>query len=171
MAPSLLRKNSVMSTALELVYQYRQLAGKRDTCGLTMDDIDLMTTIESLFRSAGAATTRRFDREPVDLVAVLRARGCQDPIHIGDLAPGGLVCTGAPYVEPGDVVEIVIDDAECSVSYRFKAKVTRLEDEPDGDFTLGLAFVGAPLLLRYSPSGRKALGRRRTERDGIANAA
>jgi len=140
-----------MSTALDLVYQYRQLAGKCETRGLSMEEIVLMQTIEAFFaKNESEPTLRRFAREPVELTAVLRARGHRDSVRIDNLAPGGLVALHAPYFEDGDVVEVVVDDAECSLSYRFKAVVTWLHDEPEGDFTLGLCFVGTPLLLRYS---------------------
>jgi len=142
-----------MSTALELVYQYRQLAGKCDTCGLDMEEIDLMTTIEALFKDRGRGDMpRRFARESVDLAASLRGRGHVDEVRIDNLAPGGLVCQHAPYYEEDDTVEIVIEDQECSLSYRFKAKVTWVREEPaSDDYTLGVRFIGQPVLLRYAP--------------------
>jgi len=140
-----------MSTALELVYQYRQLAGKCETCGLTMDEIDVMTTIEALFRNRrDAAPPRRFAREPVDLHARLRGRGHTDHVHIDNLAPGGLVCSHAPYFERGDTIEVVINDPECALSYRFKAVVSWVRDDRGDDFELGAQFVGQPVLLRYA---------------------
>ena len=146
-----------MSTALELVYRYRQLAGKCDVCGLSMDEILLMDTIESLFREGGQHL-RKFARERVDIDATLRGRKHVDRIKISDLAPGGMECVRAPYYETGDEVEVVIADEECSLSYRFKAVVTWLREEHDtDDFRLGMKFVGAPVLLSYSSSRDEAV--------------
>ena len=145
-----------MSTALELVYQYRQLAGKCESRGLSMEEIDMMNTIEALFRARAARQheqPRRFARERVDLVATLRARGHEDRVTIADLNPNGMVCRRAPYLEPEDTVEIVIDDAECGLSYRFKARVTWHRDEAD-DYTAGLELLGVPLLIRYNAEGK-----------------
>ncbi|RMH42264.1 MAG: hypothetical protein D6689_08735 [Deltaproteobacteria bacterium] len=156
---------ATMTTALELVYRYRQLAGKCDTCGLTMDEIDLMTTIESLFRGGGA-DGRRFSREPVSLTATLRGRGHSDVVTVDNLAPGGLVCQRAPYYATDDTVDVVIDDDECGLSYRFKARVTWVRADADtDDYVVGLAFVGAPVLLRYAPARAAA------NRVGMADAA
>ncbi len=145
-----------VSTALELVYRYRQLAGKCDLCGLSMDEILLMETLESLFRERGQYP-RKFARERVDIDATLRGRKHTDRIKISDLAPGGLECIRAPYYEKGDEVEVVIADEECSLSYRFKAVVTWMREQHDSDdYRMGLKFVGAPLLLSYAPSRAEA---------------
>ena len=153
-----------MSTALELVYKYRQLAGKCETCGLTMDEIDVMTTIEALFKHRGhRSAARRFTREDLELRARLRGRGHTDPVRIEDLTPAGLTCRNAPYFERGDIIELVVNDPECALSYRFKAEVTwTREDVARDDFTLGAQFVGQPVLLRYG---------RAESVDDLANAA
>ncbi len=146
-----------MSTALELVYRYRQLAGKCDVCGLSMEEILLMDTIESLFREGGQHA-RKFARERVNIDATLRGRRHTDAITISDLAPGGLECIRAPYYEKGDEVEIVIADDECDLSYRFKAVVTWLREQHDSDdYRLGMKFVGAPVLLSYTSSRDEAV--------------
>jgi hypothetical protein len=151
-----------MTTALELVYRYRQLAGKCDVCGLSMEEIDLMNTIESLFAERGSQP-RKFTREDVDLPATLRGRGNADPVRIENLAPGGLVCQRAPYLDEDEIVEVVIDDAECGLSYRFKARVTWIrEDHTSDDYTMGLQFLGQPVLLRFSQARAD---------DAVANAA
>jgi hypothetical protein len=139
-----------MSTALDLVYQYRQLAGKCEISGLSMDEIDLMNTIESLFRET-AHHARQFAREQVSLTARVRGRGHVDTVRVNELAPGGVTCQRAPYLERDELVEVVIDDVECALSYRFKARVTWIEADKDGDdYTMGLQFVGQPVLLRYT---------------------
>jgi len=146
-----------MSTALELVYRYRQLAGKCDMRGLSMDEVLLMDTIESLFREGGHHA-RKFARERVNIEATLRGRKHTDSIKISDLAPGGLECIRAPYYERGDEVEIVIADEECSLSYRFKAVVTWLREENDSDdYRMGMKFVGSPVLLSYASSRENAV--------------
>ncbi len=144
-----------MSTALDLVYQYRQLAGKCELNGLSMDEIHSMNAIEALFSTRGQDNPhRRFARERVSLAATLRARGHCDPVVIDNLAPGGLVCVRAPYFRDGETVEVVIDDAECRLSYRFKAEVAWLADDDQGDCIVGLRFVGTPVLLRFGANGQ-----------------
>ena len=125
-----------------------------------------MNAIESLFRareSRRSGRPRKFERERVDLSASLRGRGHVDAVNIADLAPGGMVCHNAPYLEEGDTVEIVVDDGECSLSYRFKAQVSWVRDEEES--AVGLSFVGVPLLLRFSQTERRV-----TEADADADA-
>jgi hypothetical protein len=139
-----------MSTALDLVYQYRLLAGKCETSGLTMDQIDLLNAIEALFRldaPAESAQPGGLASERVDLAASLRARGHDDRVTISNLAPSGVVCRNVPYLEVGDTVELIVDDIECSLSYRFKGRVSWVRD--DDDSSVGIELLGVPLLLRF----------------------
>jgi hypothetical protein len=141
-----------VSTALDLVYQYRQLAQKCDAQGLAMPEIELMQTIEALFTKRDRVPLRRrgSTREPVQVSARLRARGQADAVAIENLGLGGMVCRNSPYFHTGETIEIVIDDRELGLSYRFKAHVIWRTTQEDDDYTIGLRFVGAPLLLRYS---------------------
>ncbi len=144
-----------MSTALELVYQYRHLLGKCEVgTGLTMEEIEALQTIEAVFAADRSADTdlwqtrRSFSRWEVDLRAELRGNRLADEVRIVDLNPSGMVVRSAPYAERGQTVEIVIDDSELSLSYRFKAVVSWLRDDTDDDFSLGLELVGTPVLVR-----------------------
>jgi hypothetical protein len=151
-----------MSTALELIYQYRQLSGKCESgAGLEVEEIEVLIAIEALFdRRAGGSGARAADslwpcqrefvREQVDLRAMLRSHRLADPVRVCALGPGGLVCRSAPQVEDGESVEIVIDDRELSLSYRFKGVVSWSRDDDEGA-VLGIRFVGTPLLVRYGP--------------------
>ncbi len=144
-------------TALDLVYQYRAMLGKCEAgVGLEMDEVIELTALEAVF--ATEATLPR--RERSEMTCVLRGAGrgdgrgeaINDRVRIGELTPGGLVCRQAPYVEEGDVVEVVIDDEAAHLSYRFKARVSWLREDVGDDFALGLAFVGTPLLVHYGAS-------------------
>jgi hypothetical protein len=139
-------------TALDLVYQYRTLLGKCEAgVGLDMDEVVELTALEAAF----AAETAGPRRERTDLTCILRGAGhgdLNDCVRVGELAPGGLICRQAPYVDEGTVVEVVIDDADASLSYRFKARVTWLREDVGDDFALGLAFLGSPLLIHYGPT-------------------
>ncbi len=140
-------------TPLDLVYQYRTLLGKCEAgLGLEMDEVVELTALEAAF-AAEAAGARR--RERFELTCILRGPGSGDGINdcvrVGELAPGGLVCRQAPYIDEDTTIEVVIDDAASSLSYRFKAKVTWLREDIGDDFALGLAFIGAPLLIHYGP--------------------
>lgn len=146
-----------MGTALDLVYQYRQLSAKCDAgAGLDMEEIEVLNTIEALFdrdrggRLPAPANRREFMREEVDVEAVVRGRDLADPVHIVNLAPGGLVCEDAPYLAPGESVEILIDDHELHLSYRFKGVISWTTEDDHG-CSFGIRFVGMPLLVRYGP--------------------
>ena len=147
-----------MSTTLSLVFQYRSLIAKCEAgAGLDFDEIDALATIESLFERNDRAADpgdvwscrRRFLREEVDLSAMLRGSKLHDRVEIVDVGPGGLVCRNAPFVDFERNVEIVIDDLELDLSYRFIAQVRRIAEESDGSCVLGLEFVGPPLLVHY----------------------
>ena len=146
-----------MSTTLELVYQYRHLLGKCESgVGLEVDEIDALHTIKALFVGDHPdldvwRCTRQFAREKVALLARLRSREHDDPVELIEIAPGGMVVGGAPYAAPGSTVELVYDDPELSLSYRFKAKVVWLDEDGD-EFLLGLELVGAPLRLHRGPA-------------------
>jgi hypothetical protein len=147
-----------MSTTLNLVFQYRSLVAKCESeAGLDFEEIDALATIEALFeRNDNAADPtdlwscrRRFLREEVDMSAMLRGTRLHDRVDIVDIGPGGLVCKGAPFVEVDRIVEIVFDDFELDLSYRFVGRVRRIEEADDGDCILGLEFIGSPLLVHY----------------------
>jgi hypothetical protein len=142
-------------SALEHVYQYRLLVGKAASgAGLTIDEIDRLVELEALFAATEAdrraADGRRFSRQRVDMTGVLRGGKLNDTVTISELAPGGVVCRSAPYAEPGDAVELVVEDDETNRSYRFKAKVLWLREEHEGDdFVIGLELVGTPVMIHY----------------------
>jgi hypothetical protein len=149
---------------IETVFQYRTLIGKCDLgCGLDFDEIEEVQRIEDVF-AADRADGRRFRRQLVDLVGIMRGDMINDRIDIIEIGPGGLVCRDAPFVARGEIVEIVIDDG--AHSYRFCARGVWLRD--DGDhYRVGLAFVGMPVCLRkvqISPHMQDVV-------DKIANAA
>jgi hypothetical protein len=147
-------------SALDLLYQYRTRAGKCESgAGLDFDEIDALTAIEAVFapddgepRTAG----RRFRRQPVDLVGMLRGDDLYDKVLVTELAPGGLVVRQAPYVDEGMMIEIVLDRPSMDLSYRFKARVQWLREDIDDDFALGLELVGMPVLLHYGPPSAHA---------------
>ncbi len=151
-----------MSTALELVYQYRFLRGKCDAGrGLTVDEIDALSAIESLFSIRGDDDLwecRSHAREKSDLPAQLRNRQLADAVRVVELAPGGMVCRGAPYVEEGTALEVVIDDREIGLSYRFRARVAWRGDDDDDDYRLGLELVGTPVLVRFRSASEEGQG-------------
>jgi len=141
-------------TSLDLIFQYRTLLGKCESgAGLDLDEIDTVIAIEASFAPGEddfrARDGRRFRRERVDLVAVIKGGSLNDKVQITELSPGGLVVSTAPYADEGQVLEVVIDDAELSLSYRFKARVQWLREDHGDDFQLGLALIGTPVLVHY----------------------
>jgi hypothetical protein len=141
-------------SALDLVYQYRQLLGKcASGAGLSFDEIETLSALEAAFLEDRGPHLdgRRFRRETVSLPAVVRGGKLHDAVTVADIGPGGMVCSSAPYADEGTAVEIVIDDVELGLTYRFKARVQWLREDGD-DYTLGFEWTGTPVLLRHGNS-------------------
>ncbi|MEZ4402505.1 MAG: PilZ domain-containing protein [Kofleriaceae bacterium] len=141
-------------TALDHVYQYRLLLGKAASgVGLSFDEIEALTALEAAFADdvGPAADGRRFRRQRVALPAVLRGGKLHDAVTVDDIGPGGMVCGGAPYAEVGTAVEVVIDDVDLGLTYRFRATVAWMREDGD-DYLLGFAWSGAPVMLRHGNS-------------------
>jgi len=131
---------------VDVLFQYRTLIGKCELgTGLDWDDIEQVTTIESMFEpSNNDRRGRRFRRQRVLLSGLMRGDRIHDRIEISELSLGGLVVRNAPYVAHGEQVEIVIDDGE--LSYRFRAQGVWLKEDGD-DYRVGLTFLGMPVCL------------------------
>ena len=128
---------------VETIFQYRTLVGKCELgCGLEWEEIDQLAIIEQLFAPERAG--RRSRRRKVQLSGLLRGDRINDRVEILELGPGGLACRNAPFIARGELVEIVIDDADRS--YRFSAEGVWLKDDGD-DYRVGLRFVGMPVCL------------------------
>ncbi|MBT8493558.1 MAG: hypothetical protein KJO07_10910 [Deltaproteobacteria bacterium] len=146
-----------MATVLELVFKYRQLVGTCESgAGLSLDDIEVVSTIEALFAvEANDPRSRRWRDRPllgsenVNLSALMRGNKVCDRVGVIALGPEGLVCSRAPWVSEGEILELIIDDAELDVSYRFMAQVIWAEDDQDDSMEVELRFTGIPVLVRY----------------------
>jgi hypothetical protein len=148
-----------MTAVLDVVFQYRRLVGKcASGRGLEIDEIDELTAIEARFVPGDddlrAREGRRFCRERVDFQALLKGGPLNDEVRVTEMSPGGLVCRSAPYAEEGQTLEVVIDDTQRALSYRFKATVQWLKDDVGDDFQLGLELVGTPVLVHYGAAAR-----------------
>lgn len=139
--------------ALDDVYQYRLLLGKSASgAGLSFDEIETLVALEAAFaEDAPRRDERRFRRETVSIPAVVRGGKLHDAVHVADIGPGGMVCADAPYADVGTPVEIVIDDVELGLTYRFKARVQWVREDGD-DYAIGFAWTGTPVLLRHGNS-------------------
>lgn len=128
-----------MSTALELVYQYRQLLAKCEgEAGLNLDEIELFSTLEQLIDSS----------QPRPMAGELRTARFADLVSIAVLGREGLILTGCDHVESGQLVELRFDDEELALSYRFAARVDWIRERDDATCDVGLRWQGAPLLVR-----------------------
>lgn len=139
--------------ALDLVYQYRKLLGKCESgLGLDVEEIISLTALESAF-VAEESDDRKHRRDRVDFTCRLRGvEGLNDRVRVAELGMGGLVCRQTPFVEEGRLIEVVIDDLEHDLSYRFTCKVTWLREDVGDDFAIGLTFIGSPLLVHHGRS-------------------
>lgn len=151
-----------MSAALELLYEYRHLMGKcRAGAGLTMDEVERVEAIEARFR-VGSIPFERPGRSsgdgnspPPRLAATLRGgphRLWEDKVELVSAHLDHLVVQLAAFTEPGVVMELVVDDLEHRLSYRFKARVVSVADElHQSGQQVVLAIVGVPVLVRRGP--------------------
>ncbi|HEX5063199.1 MAG TPA: hypothetical protein VFV99_27675, partial [Kofleriaceae bacterium] len=81
---------------LETVFQYRTLLGKCDLgCGLDWDEIDAVQRIENAF-AADRKDGRKFRRQVVELVGIMRGDMINDRVDVIEIGPGGMVCRDAP---------------------------------------------------------------------------
>jgi hypothetical protein len=87
-------------------------------------------------------------------MAALRGRRVCDEVEITHLGPERLICTDTPYVTEGDILELVVEDSELAVSYRFRAQVLWTEDYGDS-LEVEMRFVGTPVLLRYGETSTR----------------
>jgi hypothetical protein len=142
--------------ALDLVFRYRVLQHKCDSGqGLDLWEIDELAALEAAF-AAGVddqgGDGRKHCRSPAPtaLTAIIRGLELNDRAEVTDLAPGGLRCAGIPAAYLGEVVDVVFEGVGASRSLRLKARVAWVRQAEDGTATMGLAFVGAPVQIRYS---------------------
>ena len=158
-----------MTTALELVYEYRHLMGKCCTgVGLDMDEIQAVDTIEALFAEAENGASD-IGSGPEDLEAVMRSEGgkVSDRVDVLLLRTHEFVVRGCFWLDSGAPVELRFDDDELLLSYRFRGRVTWTEDETGGLMRAGIQLIGVPVLVRRGPrseasiaAGRAAAKRR-----------
>lgn len=131
-----------MTEVLDALYQLRILRGRCESgADLDMGEIQRMAELE-----------RQVPAEQLELPATLKNRTFADHIWIGSVSAARIVCHGCPWMEVGDVVEIVIDIEH--KSYRFKMLVSSWHEDDGGDIDAIMTFVGVPLLLRRGPKSR-----------------
>ena len=156
-----------MRTALELAYEYRHLMGKcQSVHGLTMEEALTLDGIAALFASDAGADARKDSVEA--LSATLRGRSgrSSDTVRLTRVRLDHLELDACPWIDPGTLVELVIEDSELRLSYRFKARVAWAREEK-ASTSLGLELLGVPVLVRRGPPGTpverpaKAKGSRR----------
>jgi len=143
-----------MTTALELLYEYRHLMGKcRSGAGLDMDEIQAVDAIEALF-----ADDAKSDRaQPGGLTTVVRGAKLCDEVKLESILLDRLVVAGCPCVDSSSAIEIIIEDAELLLSYRFRGQVAWTRDDGKGRLSVGIELVGVPVLVRRGPRSSRQL--------------
>jgi hypothetical protein len=144
-----------MRGVIELVYELRRLTTRcASSDGLDMNEIEALASLEEALRKVASDELGPMPIGPRPHIALgdrlvrLRNGDDDDPVLLAVVGTGGVMVTGAPFVEPGTSIEIVADDPAERRSYRFKGKVTSLEDDDDGRYRVCVELIGAPLLLR-----------------------
>ena len=144
-----------MTTALELLYEYRHLMGKcRSGAGLDMEEIQAVDAIEALFADDATGPDAA---QPGDLTTVIRGPRLCDEVKLQSIRLDRLVVAGCPYVESAAAVEVIIEDPELLLSYRFRGQVAWTRDDGKERLTVGIELVGAPVLVRRGPKTSRSL--------------
>jgi hypothetical protein len=142
-----------MSTALELLYEYRHLMGKcRSGAGLDMDEIQTVDAIEALF---GQAPSSEDARGLTTVVRSSKGKLC-DEVHLDAILLDRVVLKGCPWVEAPVALEVIIEDPELRLSYRFKGVVAWTREEGEGLLTVGVELCGVPVLVRRGPRSERS---------------
>lgn len=144
-----------MTTALELLYEYRHLMGKcRSGAGLDMDEIQAVDAIEALFADDAAKSDAA---QPAGLTTVVRGAKLCDEVKLESILLDRLVVGGCPWVDSSAAIEVMIEDPELRLSYRFRGQVAWTRDDGKGRLSVGIELVGAPVLVRRGPRSSRAL--------------
>jgi hypothetical protein len=131
-----------MIALLEQLYEYRRLLGR---CG--SDDGLEMGEIQQLAALDAQLAASLDQPRPRDVIAVVRGASSDDRVKLVDLCHTTMTIAACPFLDIGAKLDVMIDDEERALSYRFKARVLRFELDGSGN-RITLELVGAPLLLR-----------------------
>ena len=144
-----------MTTALELLYEYRHLMGKcRSGAGLDMDEIQAVDAIEALFADDAGKSD---NGESHGLSATVRGSKLCDEVKLESILLDRIVVVGCPHVEASAPIEVMIDDPELLLSYRFRGSVAWTRDDGKGRLAVGIELVGVPVLVRRGPKTARPL--------------
>jgi hypothetical protein len=166
MAPAL-QFTSAVRTALELAYEYRHLMGKCQSAhGLSMEEALTLDGIAALFASDAGAEARGDSIDALSVTLRGQSGRTSDAVRLARVDVDQLEVSGCPWIDVGERVELVIEDAELRLSYRFKARVAWAREQTSAGFLVGLDLLGVPVLVRRGPPSvpverAKAKGMRR----------
>lgn len=154
-----------MSEMIKCVYDYRNLLGRRDLMRMRLDAEDLhrLESLERLLEwrpedggpsSFPISLRRKFARFDLRVPATVKVGVLPAPIVIVSLGAGGVVVEPAPSLRRGELTVLKVKCSSLSREFHFPAQAKWLSESLNRS-SMGLAFVGIPIELRYGV-GRSA---------------
>jgi hypothetical protein len=156
-----------MSELIKCVYDYRNLLGRRDLLRMHLDaeEKHRLESLDQLLEwrpEEGGPSTfplalrRKFSRFDMRIPATVRVgRGdSAAPIVIVNMGGGGVVVEPAPSLRRGELTVVKIKCSALGREFHFPAQAKWLSESLNRS-SMGLAFVGIPIELRYGV-GRSA---------------
>lgn len=160
-----------MSDLIKCVYDYRNLLGRKELLRMRLDAAELhrLAGIERLLEwrpdecgglaNMPLALRRRFSRFDMRVPATVKVGELSQPIVLVNLGAGGAVVEPAPSLRRGELSVLKVRCTSLGREFHFPVQAKWLSESsilPGRRSTMGLAFVGVPIELRFG-TGRSAV--------------
>lgn len=137
---------------LHSVYEYRKLLSQQQLLGGRLAEpsrrrlAELEARLSSRATSVPGAPRRRFARASTQINATLKAGGRVHPVQIVNLGAGGMCVEPAPALRGGERAVVRVASSVTGREYRYPVEARWVRGSGETS-TMGLPFVGAPLLV------------------------